>query len=124
MSEIYNISSLIYYDNFKELYYPILTINKYPSGQLSSLVKQIRLEKLSPFTTQNTNYCQSMCLYAIKSINCDNELMNPNEIQDLYEFLLINNYTIDYQFTNLINETKNNHINKKKIIMYILYTPI
>ena len=44
--------------------------------------------------------------------------MDPNEIQDLYEFLLTNNYTIDYKFTNLINETKNNHINKKKIINY------
>ena len=124
MSEIYNISSLIYYDNFKESYYPILTINKYPLGQLSSLIKQIRLEKLSPFTTPNinTNNCRQMCLYAIKSINCDNELMNPDEIQDLYEFLSTNNYTIDYQFTNLINKSKNNHINKKKLIMYISYT--
>ena len=124
MSEIYNISSLIYYDNFKESYYPILTINKYPSGALSSLIKQIKLDKLSPFTTPNTNYCRQMCLYAIKSINCDNELMNPDDIQDLYEFLISNNYTIDYQFTNLINETKNKYINNKKLIMYITYTPI
>lgn len=121
MSQIYNISSLIYYDNFKESYYPILTINKYPSGPLSSLIKQIRLEKLSPFIMPNTNYCQQLCLYAIKSINCDNELMNPDDIQDLYEFLLTHNYNINYEFTNLINKTKNNHINNKKLIMYITY---
>ena len=44
-----------------------------------------------------------------------------DEIDELYEFLLTNNYIIDYQFTNLINDSKNNHINKKKLIMYIKY---
>jgi len=121
MSKIYNISTLIYYDNFKESYYPILTINKYPNGPLGSLVKQIRLEKLSPFSTPNNYYCPQLCIYAIKSINCINEFMNPNQIEDLYEFLLTNNYTVDYQFTNLINESKNNQINQKKLIMYITY---
>jgi hypothetical protein len=121
MSEIYSISSTIYYDNNKESYYPIIIINKYPLGKLSSLIKNIKLDNLSPFSNINDNRCNSKCIYAIKSIHCNNELMCLDEIDELYQFLLTNNYIIDYQFTNLINDSKNNHINKKKLIMYIKY---
>ncbi len=85
-------------------------------------------KKLSPFKVNNYD-CNSYspCLFVIKSfenINSNkrcNDYLDPNNIDELYEFLLENNYTIDYEFTNLINKTKNKNINNNKILMYIKY---
>ena len=94
MSQIYNISSLIYYDNFKESYYPILTINKYPSGPLSSLIKQIKLEKLSPFTTTNTNYCEQNKVEIQKEVDRikTEDKLEDKEVLDKIKKLFKNRY--------------------------------
>ena len=121
MTDIYNIFSIIYYDNTLEAYKPIVCINKIPNGKMKDYVKQVENAKLSPFQDDNNEYCNKKCIYAIKSFNNCNEFLDPNNIDELYEFIINNNYSINYEFTNLINKSKNKNINNKKLIMFITY---
>ena len=126
MTKIYNLYSTVYYDNINQQYISIVCINKFPDGALKNYIKKIYMEKLSPFKVNNYD-CNSSCLFVIKSFEDINsnkkcsDYLDPNNIDELYQFLLENNYTIDYEFTNLINKTKNKNINNKKILMYIKY---
>lgn len=121
MVEIYNIFSIIYYDNSCETYKPIVCINKMPNGNLKNHIIRVTNSPLSPFQNNNHNNCNSHCIYAIKSLNNCGNFLDPNNIDELYEFLLNNNYTVNYEFTNLINNGKNQNINTKKLIMFITY---
>tara|TARA_A100001015_G_C14605840_1_gene562237 strand:+ start:149 stop:517 length:369 start_codon:yes stop_codon:yes gene_type:complete len=121
MVDLYTIFTIIYYDNICQTYKPIVCINKIPNGNLKNYVKKITNPKLSPFQTNNEDYCDNSCLIAIISFNNCDQYLNPNNLNELYEFMLNNNYSINYEFTNLINETKNRNINNKKLIMYISY---
>ena len=116
MTNVYNIYSNIYYNNNKERYENIVCINKFPEGELKNNIIKIKKEQLSEFHKQHDNY-NSNCIYAIKSFDNCNELLNPNNIEELYSFLLSNSYEIDYEFTNLLNNNKNNY--SKRTIMYI-----
>ena len=69
MIEIYNIFSIIYYDNTLEKYIPIVCINRFPNGNLKNYIIKVRNDKLSPFQDNIHNRCESLCLYAIKSFN-------------------------------------------------------
>ena len=121
MVEIYNIFTIIYYDNSSETYKPIVCINKMPNGNLKNYIIRVNNSPLSTFQNNNYNNCNNYCIYAIKSFNnCDN-FLDPNNIDELYEFLLNNNYTVNYEFTNLINNGKNPNINIKKLIMFITF---
>ena len=126
MTKIYNLYSTVYYDNIIQEYISVVCINKFPDGPLKNHIKTLNVEKLSPFKVNNYD-CNNRCLFVIKSfehINSNkrcNDYLDPNNIDELYEFLLENNYIIDYEFTNLINKTKNKNINNKKILMYIKY---
>lgn len=53
----------------------------------------------------NRNYNQS--------INCGNFLMTPNEIPDLITFLQSNNYQIETQITNMMNQSEIKLYNQK-----------
>ena len=92
-----------------------------PNGNLKNYIIRVNNSPLSPFQNNNYNNCNNYCIYAIKSFNnCDN-FLDPNNIDELYEFLLNNNYTVNYEFTNLINNGKNPNINIKKLIMFITF---
>lgn len=118
MIEIYNIYSNIYYDNELETYIPILCINKYPNGNLKYYIKKINNTKISSF---NLNNDTNKCIFAIKSFKNCNELLNPDNINELIEFILNNNYTIEYNITDMINNSINKNINNKNLLMFIKY---
>lgn len=95
-------------------------INIEPQGPLRSLVRRIKLPRLSPFDSinNNCNYIQK-CGLAIQNIAnnginaginagvaCD--LMSPNDIPNLISFLLANGYQIDTQLTNMLNQSLTN----------------
>jgi hypothetical protein len=129
MVELYNIYTTVYYDNQSENYIQIVCINKLPKGELKNYVKRLNYQRLSEFQQNNCNEYFDGCIYAILSLNNDNNIttmnrncsqfLNPNNIEELYEFLINNNYSINYEFTNLINKSKNKTINNKKLLMYI-----
>ena len=93
---MYTLNISNYHDTFNKCYKKIITINNYPEGPLQKYVSRIANKKLSPFQ-QNTPCCpHKPCIYVINSISNTyyHNFMTPDEISDLFGFLLCNNYTI------------------------------
>ena len=128
----YTIKYEPYLDNLNDKSYRnIVTINQVPSGPLKDCVVRIRRAKLSPFSQNrgSSQYsCETPCVYAftqrIYSIVLDEEegvpcgcgggsssysggdvLLCVDQIPDLLEIALTNNYTIDYKLSKLLTNT-------------------
>ena len=128
----YTIKYEPYLDNINDKSYRnIVTINQVPSGPLKDCVVRIRRAKLSPFSQNrgSSQYsCETPCVYAftqrIYSIVLDEEegvpcgcgggsssysggdvLLCVDQIPDLLEIALTNNYTIDYKLSKLLTNT-------------------
>lgn len=114
-----------YYNSCNEQYMNIITINKIPSGPLSNYTTNIRFNKLSDFSTSNTN-CSPLCIYAIKNITsacCNNlNLLQSDQVDDLVNFLIENNYTINKDLTKIMNNNRIYLNNGRKLLFYINYT--
>ena len=102
--KVYNLYSYIYLDKHLQQYRKIIIINKKPEGPLSQFVTQIRNEKRSIF--EEYDYTKKHCLYAIRNPT-NNKLIDIEDIPELSEFLINNNYNIDYKFSKLIQNNNN-----------------
>ena len=102
---LYTLQSIPYYNTIIQQYTNILILNKQPEGELLKITKRINQNKLSPFKT-NSNICHAPnCLYAITKIDNRNELMCIDELPDLFEYLLNNNYEVDNQVTKIMQKS-------------------
>ena len=111
---MYSISSQPFYDSYNECYKNILTINTKPNPQelLSTIVKRIQTPQLSPFQ-QSTSCCPiPKCIYALYKIHNNCELMTPDDIPELFNFLISNNYKIDTSITKMMNNSEVKMTNK------------
>ena len=119
---VYSLYIQPYYDYVNEQYTNIVTINKIPNGPLSNYVTTMRYNKLSEFSGFN-KICNSSCIYAIKNINkssfCNSNLLTPDNIDELISFLIQNNYTINKDITDIMNNEKIYVNNGKKLMFYI-----
>jgi hypothetical protein len=120
----YMLYNEIYYDSLCKEYYNILTLNKQPEGALKDYTKLINITMPSTNETYN-----SRCTIAITNnlLNINNHNNNNNkynkysnllmleDINDLTEFLINNNYIIDNSITKIYKNT-NNYNNYKKLI--------
>ena len=100
---IYSISSIPYYDNSKETYTNILTINTRPRGPLEERIRVIPSQRLSSFSNKS-----SKCINAIVTEKGKNELLCIDNITELFNFLSINNYQIDQSLTNMMHDREFN----------------
>ena len=126
---VYSLYIQPYYDNHNEQYINIVTINKRPDGALSNYVTNIKFNRLSEYGGfNNIRNCAPLCVYAIKNIimsGCNSlNLLSPENIDELVEFLVENNYTIDKDLTKIMNNNKINLINGKRLLFYIRYDVI
>lgn len=96
----YCITSQTYYDNKNMYYKNILVINNPPKGPLSKFVRRLNVPPVSAFAPY---YNSLPCVNAIYRIDNPCELMTPDDIGNLYNFLLQHNYTIDTALTNMMN---------------------
>ena len=103
---IYSLSSIPYYDSIKQEYRNILMLNKMPTGPLASIVKNVTLNKLSPFDVTSNTCPRPNCVIGIKKINDCNELMCIDDLPNLFEYLMNNGYTIDTSITKVLQKTK------------------
>lgn len=111
----------IHYDYIEEKYFHIITLSKSPSGPLSNYVRSIALKNASSkIDKSQENYCS----YAIDSKILDNQENNKLNIctsvsiPNIYDFLINNNYIINNDLTNILN---NNNIipgNKKYLFTF------
>jgi len=127
----FTLTSQPFYDQYNKCYKNIITINNHPQGPLKKLVRQIKLPPLSPFQVPGPCNPIQKCALALQSIQNNHfyystssgcgkiysgcGLMTPDELPDLYSFLLSNGYQIETQLTNMINQT-NVKISNKNII--------
>ena len=127
---MYTIKYEPYLDNINDkAYRNIVTINQVPSGPLQDSVVRIRRAKLSPFTQNRGSSqfsCETPCLYAFtqriysivpneEQVPCGcgggssyrggDDLLCVDQIPDLLEIALTNNYTIDYKLSKLLTTT-------------------
>lgn len=116
----FTIVSQPYYDQYCKQYQNILMVNIVPEGPLGAFIRRLQLPRLykegsnyngiegcglaitNPFPnsrnkTFSNNYNNNR--------NCNNNLMTPNEIPDLYSFLTSNGYQIETQLTNMMNQS-------------------
>tara|TARA_Y100000816_G_scaffold285687_2_gene265671 strand:- start:46 stop:429 length:384 start_codon:yes stop_codon:yes gene_type:complete len=116
----------IYYDSIKKEYFNIITINKIIEGPLKSYIKNIVLQKPS---ITNFNVNKSYCSLTINSSILNNSNFNNNnfliieDIPDLYEFLINNNYIIVNTLNEILNYSSIKLESSKKLLFLIKYTP-
>jgi hypothetical protein len=114
----FTIVSQPYYDQYCKQYQNILMVNVVPEGPLGRLIRRLQLPRLyregsnyngvegcglaitNPFPRNNFNNN-----FNNNNRNCNNGLLTPNEIPDLYSFLTSNGYQIETQLTNMMNQS-------------------
>lgn len=106
----YTLTTQPYYDYINQCYKNILVLNNEPVGPLKTIVKRLNPPKLSEFNylTSNNECCyERKCIYAIYDIEdkrrCN--LMCIDNISNLFEFLVNNNYTIDTSITKMFQKS-------------------
>ena len=126
-------------------YKNIVTISNLPEGPLRSCVVRVRRNKLSSFSEPRGRSCESQCVYVITqniyNIEGDNgtgdcgcgRISSPSgcvylcvdQIPDFLEIALMNNYTIDYKLSKLINNTGvgSSNIQGSKFVCTLTYSP-
>ena len=128
-----------YYDFHNTSYYQILTLNTVPNGPLKNYIKQISIKN-----TSRINMAKNYCSYVITK-NILNNTSNSNitnfinnkfnyctieDITQVYDFLINNNYIINNELTNIIksflsaNSSLENQltiINNKKLLLCFNY---
>jgi len=133
-----------YYDFHNTSYYQILTLNNIPNGPLKNYIKLISIKNVSTINNANTNYCSYVINKNIlnnnsnsnSSSNITNFINNKfnyctiEDITQVYDFLINNNYTINNELTNIIKsfssanaslENQFTIINNKKLLLCFNY---
>ena len=116
---LYILYNEIYYDSLCKEYYNILTLNKQPQGTLKDYTKLINIT----IQSTNQNY-KKQCTIAIvnnllnnhNSSNKYNNLLMLEDLNEFTEFLIANNYIIDYTITKLYKNNSFTNFNSKKLI--------
>jgi hypothetical protein len=115
----------INYDSLCKEYYNILTLNKEPQGILKDYTKLINITMPSTNDTYNTRCSIAIVNNLLNNHNHNynhinnskkyNNLLMLEDLNEVTEFLINNDYIIDNSITKLYNNTNNNH-NLKKLI--------
>jgi len=122
MSSIYILYSEIYYEPLYKTYFNILSLNKEPHGELNKYTKHIRVT--SPSTKEET-LVTSYCTYAISTnlLNTTNHnssinIMRLEELEELTQFILNNNYVINDVITQMYKSVLPKTNNKRIIYAF------
>ena len=81
---------------------------------LSSIIKIVRREKLSPFDVKSEcDECISSCLFAILNPENKRDFLCMDDIADLFCFLINNGYKIEDKITKIMSKKQ------RKLICFI-----
>ena len=98
----YSILSIPFYDARQQQYTKILCINAMPSGALADRVKTVRPLRLSGLGSNTW----IKCIHALVR-DCGAH-MTPDELPELFAFLVSNGYTVDAGLTKLAAKHQTN----------------
>ena len=107
----FTIVSQPYLDPYNKCYSNILMVNQLPHGPLRKLVRRITLPRLSPFQIHHNLPTCGLAIINPELNDYNNykynssDLMTPDNIPFLYNFLLTNGYQIETQLTNMMNQS-------------------
>jgi hypothetical protein len=124
----YMLYNEINYDSLCKEYYNILTLNKEPQGILKDYTKLINITMPSTNDTYNTRCTIAIVNNFLNNHNYNhNHISNSNkynnllmleDLNEVTEFLINNDYIIDNSITKLYNNTNSNHNSKKLIYSF------
>lgn len=117
----FTITSEPYYDPLVQQYKNILTVNVIPKGPLKNFVSRLPNNRLINFNNRQPLPIHKLVLKSLRIPRfnsskigfCGSYLMTPNEIPDLITFLQTNNYQIESQITNMLNQNDIRLYNQK-----------
>ena len=136
----FTITSEPYYDPILQQYKNILTTNVEPKGPLKHFVTYLCINNRQQSYLREPNTINKLVLISLRGANLppriltprnlrrntnltmksSNYLMTPNEIPDLITFLQLNNYQIETQITNMLNQSEIK-LNNQKLIFTATY---
>lgn len=98
----YSILSIPFYDTRQQQYTKILCINAVPVvGPLAARVKTVRPPRLSGLCGDNGVIGNNKCIHALTSSDSCCGFMTPDQLPELFAFLISNGYTADTALTKL-----------------------
>ena len=107
---MYTLSTQTYLDTYDKIYKKIIVINPKPvdNSVLNTITRELSPPKLSPFesTYSGTSYCASRCITALTTICDKTQLMTPDDIPDLFNYLICNGCTINTNITQMMQTSK------------------
>jgi len=107
--QAYSIMSIPFYDTRQQQYTKILCINAMPLGALAERVKTVRPARLSGLSgsgnNNNNNKNKNKCIHAL--IHSCGAYMTPDELPELFAFLMSNGYTVNPALTKLAKNGNN-----------------
>jgi hypothetical protein len=119
----YTLMTRVFYDQYNQCYKNIVTINMMPEGPLKDFVIRLQYPRLSEFQVEGPCYKIPKCGLALRSFSnncCNNNLMTPNDIPNLFSFLSANGYHIDTSLTHMMN-TSDVKLTTERIICFVSY---
>tara|TARA_B110000444_G_scaffold206868_1_gene200582 strand:+ start:85 stop:486 length:402 start_codon:yes stop_codon:yes gene_type:complete len=131
MIEIITLFITIYYNNIDNNYYKLLSLNKLPSGPIKNYISSISVTNPSTkINKSRENYCILSINSSILNINYNSRNFNKyinlctiEDITEIYEFLINNNYSINNELNNILNSNINcnNNNNNNNILFTFNY---
>ena len=107
--QTYSIMSITFYDARQQQYTKILCINAMQLGALAERVKMVRPARLSGLNGNgnngNGNNGTNKCIHALTH-SCG-AYMTPDELPELFAFLMSNGYTVNPELTKLAKNGNN-----------------
>jgi hypothetical protein len=98
----YSVHCVPFYDIRQQQYIKILCVNAAPTGALASRVRLIRPPRLSGLCDPNN---AGRCIHAIMTATgtaaAAADYMTPDDLPELFAFLMTNGYTVDTGLTKL-----------------------
>jgi hypothetical protein len=113
---MYTLTTEPYYDSKIQKYINIIRINMIPEGPLHFFVRRIKI----PVLNVNKNYSDNTCFLVLQSFLNNNRYMTPDDIPNLFSYLINNNYEINTSLTNMLNKG-DVRLNNQNIICFFSY---
>lgn len=122
-SKTFALYSQPYLDTCQQCYLNIVTVNVVPQGPLKRMVRKINLPPLSVFKEPSACTRTALCGLALTSWFGCNGLVVVDEVPELFNYLLMNQYTIDTSLTKMMNmsDIRVQTNNANKLICFATY---
>jgi hypothetical protein len=103
-TKILCINAMPFYDARRQQYTKILCVNAMPLGALAERVTTVRPARLSGLSGSDNN--KNKCIHALTH-SCGGAYMTPDELPELFAFLMSNGYAVNPALTKLAKNGNN-----------------